>query len=91
MHFPGLDPLLAAWLVKNRNVKAVGLDTPSLDYGQSKNFMAHQELLGADKPGFENLANLDSLPAKGIYVLALPIKIGGGSGGPLRIVAGIKK
>lgn len=87
LHFPGIDPITADWLVKNRNIKAMGLDTPSLDRGQSKDFRAHQVLMGANKPGFENLANLDKLPATGIYVVALPMKIARGSGGPLRIIA----
>jgi kynurenine formamidase len=65
----------------------MGLDTPSMDYGQSKDFKTHQILLGANKPGFENVANLDKLPTKGISVIALPMKIGKGSGGPLRIIA----
>jgi kynurenine formamidase len=87
LHFPGISPEAADWLIKNRNIKAMGLDTPSLDRGQSKDFAAHQVLMGANKPGFENLANLDKLPAKGIYVVALPMKIARGSGGPLRIIA----
>ncbi|TXE05547.1 cyclase family protein [Algoriphagus aquimarinus] len=91
LHFPGIQPETAAWLAKSRNVKAVGLDTPSLDYGQSKDFAAHQALMGNQIPGFENVANLDLLPAKGIYVIALPMKIKGGSGGPLRIIATIKE
>lgn len=91
LHFPGIDPETTAWLIKERNVKALGLDTPSIDYGQSKDFKTHQLLLGANKPGFENVANLDQLPAKGIYVVALPMKIAGGSGGPLRIIAGIQQ
>lgn len=87
LHFPGIDPAAAEWLVRERKVKAVGLDTPSLDFGQSKDFKTHQVLMGANVPGFENLANLPMLPAKGIYVVALPMKIGKGSGGPLRIIA----
>lgn len=87
LHFPGIDPTAAEWLVKERKVKAVGLDTPSLDYGQSTDFKAHQVLMGNNVPGFENLANLDQLQAKNIYVVALPMKIGNGSGGPLRIIA----
>lgn len=89
LHFPGIDAATMQWLLANRNIKAVGLDTPSLDHGQSTDFNAHQVLLGANKPGFENVANLDLLPAKGIYVVALPMKIGSGSGGPLRIIAGV--
>lgn len=87
LHFSGIQPETALWLVKARNVKAVGLDTPSLDYGQSKDFAAHQALMENQIPGFENVANLDLLPATGIYVVALPMKIKGGSGGPLRIIA----
>lgn len=90
LHFPGINPETTKWLVENRKIKAMGLDTPSIDYGQSKDFKTHQILLGANKPGFENLANLEKLPAKGIYIVALPMKIGKGSGAPLRIVAGIK-
>ena len=87
LHFPGLSEELARFLVEQRKVAAVGLDTPSLDYGQSKDFIAHRILLGGDIPGFENVAGLDQLPPKGATVVALPVKIRGGSGGPLRIVA----
>ena len=87
LHFPGLSRELARFLVEQRKVAAVGLDTPSLDYGQSKDFIVHRTLLGANIPGFENVANLDQLPAKGATVVALPTKIRGGSGAPLRIVA----
>lgn len=89
LHFPGVDPSATEWLLKNRNIKALGLDTPSMDYGQSKDFKTHQILLGANKVGFENVANLDQLPAKNIYVIALPMKIAKGSGAPLHIIAGI--
>ena len=87
LHFPGISPETAQWLVEKRNIKALGLDTPSLDYGQSKEFKTHQILLGRNKPGFENLANLDQLPLKGLYIVALPMKIAKGSGAPLRIIA----
>jgi kynurenine formamidase len=87
LHFPGLSEELARFLVEQRKVAAVGLDAASLDYGQSKDFIAHRILLGANIPGFENVAGLDQLPPKGAMVVALPIKIRGGSGGPLRIVA----
>jgi kynurenine formamidase len=89
LHFPGIDPATASWLAEKKKAKAVGLDTPSLDYGQSKDFKAHRALLGGNIPGFENVANLDQLPATGIYVVALPMKIFKGSGGPLRIIAQI--
>lgn len=89
LHFPGISPEATQWLIDKRAVKALGLDTPSLDYGQSKAFKTHQILLGSNRPGFENLANLDRLPSKGIYIVALPMKIAKGSGAPLRIIAAL--
>lgn len=91
LHFPGLDPEAATWLVENRKIKAIGLDTPSIDYGQSSDFMSHRILFKQNIPAFENVANLDKLPATGAYVVALPMKIKGGSGGPLRIAAFVKE
>jgi kynurenine formamidase len=90
LHFPGLHPDAASWLVKNRDIKAIGLDTPSIDFGQSTHFQAHVILFKANIPAFENVANLDQLPAKGSQVIALPMKIAKGSGGPLRIVAWVR-
>ncbi|HWP37962.1 MAG TPA: cyclase family protein [Gemmatimonadales bacterium] len=87
LHFPGIDSSAARWLVTNRRVDAVGIDTPSIDYGQSTTFDTHRILYAADIPGFENVANLERVPVRGAYVIALPMKIEGGSGGPLRIVA----
>lgn len=87
LHFPGLQPQAADWLVKNRKINAVGLDTPSIDYGQSITFESHVILLGQNIPVFENVANIDKLPVTGSQVIALPMKIKGGSGGPLRIIA----
>ena len=87
LHFPGLDPAAARWITQNRSIKAIGLDTASIDYGQSTLFESHRILFEKDIPAFENVANLDQLPAKGFSVIALPMKIKGGSGGPLRIVA----
>ena len=87
LHFPGLDPEAAKWLVEQRKIKAIGLDTPSIDYGQSTLFESHQILFEANIPAFENVANLDRLPIQGSKVIALPMKIKDGSGGPLRIVA----
>lgn len=87
LHFPGLGEAAAAWLVDNRGIVAVGIDTPSIDRGQSTDFRAHVILYAENISGFENVANLDSLPEVGSFVVALPMKIEGGSGGPLRIVA----
>lgn len=87
LHFPGLAPEAAQWLVDNRAIAAFGIDTPSMDYGQSTDFRTHVILHGENIPGFENVANLDGLPPTGSYVVALPMKIENGSGGPLRIIA----
>ena len=87
LHFPGLDPEAARWLVQNRSIKVIGLDTPSIDYGQSKLFESHRILFEENIPAFENIANLERLPSTGAFLVALPMKIKGGSGGPLRIVA----
>ena len=87
LHFPGLAPAAAQWLVDNRNIGAFGLDTASVDFGQSPDFRTHVILYAENIPGFENVTNLDQLPPIGAYVVALPMKIEGGSGGPLRVVA----
>ena len=86
LHFPGFSKEAAEFLIK-RGVNAVGLDTPSIDHGPSKDFIAHQIFGGANIPIFENVAALDRLPAKGATIYALPMKIKGGSGGPTRIIA----
>lgn len=90
LHFPGLHPDAARWLTGSRKIKAIGLDTPSIDYGQSTLFESHQILFEHNIPAFENVAHLDKLPVKGAFVIALPMKIMGGSGAPLRIVAVVK-
>ena len=87
LRFPGLHPDAAAWLVRERQVKAVGIDTASIDYGQSTRFETHVALLSQNVPVFENLANLQDLPVSGFDVIALPMKIANGTGGPLRIIA----
>ncbi|RUL88705.1 cyclase family protein [Tautonia sociabilis] len=87
LHFPGIGPDAARWLATERAVSGVGLDTASLDHGPSKDFATHRILNGAGLFGLENVANLDRLPEAGAVVLAFPMKIGGGSGGPTRIVA----
>jgi kynurenine formamidase len=87
LHFPGLHPGGARWLVRRRGIRAVGLDTASIDYGQSKLFRSHRVLGAAGVPVFENVANLQRLPRRNFLVIALPMKIDGGSGGPLRAMA----
>jgi len=87
LHFPGLHADAARWLVAERRIGAIGLDTASIDHGPSRTFDAHQVLFDANVPALENVANLHLLPPRGFEVLALPMKIGGGSGGPVRVVA----
>jgi kynurenine formamidase len=89
LHFPGLHPDAARWIVEQRPVRAVGIDTASIDHGQSTLFEAHRTLFARDIPAFENLTNLDRLPATGATIIALPMKIEGGSGAPLRAVAAV--
>jgi len=91
LQFPGLHPDAAAWLIQNRSINAIGIDTASIDYGQSQYFESHVILLGENIPAFENLTNLQELPAQGFTIVALPMKIKDGSGGPLRIIALVSK
>jgi len=86
LHFPGLSEEGARWLAE-RGIRAVGIDTASIDRGQSTDFRAHRILAAADIPIFENVAALDRVRIRGAWVVALPMKIAGGTGGPLRIVA----
>jgi kynurenine formamidase len=86
LHFPGIDPEAARQLVE-RKVDGVGIDTASLDHGPSKDFRTHRILNGAGIYGLENVANLNRLPNSGATILALPMKIKSGTGGPVRIVA----
>lgn len=87
LRFPGLSKAAASWLVNERNISAIGIDTASIDRGQSTDFQAHRVLAEASVPIFENVAHLEQLPTNRFKVVALPMKLKGGSGGPLRIVA----
>jgi kynurenine formamidase len=87
LHFPGYSREAAELLVNQRDVAALATDTASIDHGPSSDFIAHQVLNGANKPGFENLANTDRLPATGAWIVALPLKIQDGTGGPARVIA----
>lgn len=86
LHFPGIG-VEAAKLLASRKIVGIGIDTASMDYGQSKDFPTHAVINGANLYGLENVANLDRLPETGAELIALPMKIGGGSGAPTRIVA----
>ena len=86
LHFPGVSPEAAEALVQ-KGVAVVGIDTASIDHGPTRDFRAHQVFAGAQVACLENVARLEELPATGALVMALPMKIGGGSGAPCRIVA----
>lgn len=87
LHFPAYGKDAAELLVKERKAGALGVDTASIDHGPSQDFAVHQIANGANVPGLENVANLEQLPERGFWIVALPIKVAGGSGGPVRIVA----
>ena len=87
MHFPGYSAKVVDFLVVQRGIRGIGIDTASIDPGQSRDFQAHRILNGANLYALENVAELDQLPPKGAIVTALPIKTRGGTGGPVRIMA----
>lgn len=87
LHFPGLAKDTAEWLINNRGVKAIGIDTASIDYGQTLQFPTHQVLAQNNIPIFENIANLEQIQSPFAEVVALPMKIKDGTGAPLRLVA----
>ncbi len=87
LHFPAYGADSARLLVEERRVALLGVDTASLDHGPSRDFRVHRIANEADVPGLENLKGLGTLPETGAWLIALPIKIRGGSGGPTRVVA----
>lgn len=87
LSFPSYGVEAARLLVDERSVAALGIDTASIDYGRSTDFQVHRVAAARNVPGFENLTNLDQLPVRGALLIALPMKIEGGSGGPLRAIA----
>ena len=87
LHFPGVSAEAAEWLTTARRLRSIGIDTASIDHGPSRDFRAHRVLTNANVPVFENLAGLAALPRRGATFIGLPMKIRGGSGGPLRAIA----
>ena len=87
LSFPSYGEAAAQFLMDARGVPALGVDTASIDYGRSTDFPVHRIAAARQVSGLENLANLESLPATGFTVIALPMKIAGGSGGPVRAIA----
>ena len=87
LHFPSYGAEAARLLVEERKVALLGIDTASIDYGPASDFPVHRIAAAADVPGLENLTGLEALPPRGATLIALPMKIAGGSGGPTRVVA----
>lgn len=87
-HFPGFSQEAAQWLLEQRRIASIGVDTLSLDFGASTTFGVHHTLLGADKYGLENLANLATAPPHGAWMFVGLIPWQEGSGGPCRVLAG---
>jgi kynurenine formamidase len=87
LHFPGYSEDAAIFLIEKRNIKGIGIDTLSADYGISSDFIVHHIINGKGKYILENVANLDKLPPNGATLVIAPIKIEGGSGGQARIWA----
>jgi kynurenine formamidase len=86
-HFPGFGIESVEWLLDRRDITAIGVDTLSLDVGESTTFDVHVTFLGADKYGLENLANLSAIPPRGANVFVGVIPWEEGSGGPCRVIA----
>ena len=91
LQFPSYGPDAARLLVDERKVALLGVDTASIDYGRSADFEVHRIAAAGNVGGLENLTALDRLPPDGFVVIALPMKIEGGSGGPVRVVALVPK
>jgi len=87
LHFPGFSAEAVSFLVNQRAIVGIGIDTASIDPGQSKTFQAHQVLGQANRFAIENVAQLERLPPLGASITALPMKIKGGTGGPVRVIA----
>lgn len=91
LQFPGFGADATRLLAEERKVAMLGVDTASVDYGKSQDFIVHRIGAAQGVANLENLTNLDQLPPTGATILALPMKIEGGSGGPVRVVALVPK
>lgn len=87
LHFPGFSPEAAEWLVRERDIRGIAIDTPSIDRGQSKDFKVHQVICGADRLALENIARCDRLPDTGATLYVIPMMIDQGTGAPARVFA----
>jgi kynurenine formamidase len=87
LHFPGFSEEAARYLVEERDISGIGIDTGSVDPGAAAGFSAHRLVNGSGSFHLENLADLSALPEAGAYLVVAPIKIEGGSGGQVRVFA----
>lgn len=87
LSFPAFSREAAEFLIKQRDIKGIAIDTPSIDYGKSHDFLVHRTICGANKLGLENIANLDKLPVLGAILYVIPMSIKGGTGAPARVFA----
>jgi kynurenine formamidase len=87
LHFPGFHPEATDWLMKERRVRGMAVDTLSLDYGASKDFKTHYAWLPSGRWGLECVANLDRVPPRGATIVVGAPKIRGATGGPARLLA----
>ncbi|HEX2056574.1 MAG TPA: cyclase family protein [Nitrospiraceae bacterium] len=87
LHFPGFSPEAAEFLIKERAIVGIGIDTASIDHGPSRDFVVHRIVGAAGVYALENIAHADELPESGATLIALPLKIKDGTGGPIRLVA----
>jgi kynurenine formamidase len=87
LSFPGFSVESVKFLLENRNITGIAIDTPSIDCGKSKDFQVHQVLFEADKLALENIARLDKLPAQGAVLYVMPMLIKHGTGAPARVFA----
>jgi kynurenine formamidase len=86
-HFPGVSPDAAQWLLSNRKVAGLAVDTLSLDYGPSKDFKTHYAWLPSGRWGLENVAGLDKVPASGATLVVGAPKVKDATGGLTRLFA----
>ena len=87
LSFPSFSRESAEFLIRERDITGIAVDTPSIDYGRSQDFWVHRVICEADKLGVENIASLDKLPETGATLFVIPMAIKGGSGAPARIFA----
>lgn len=90
LHFPGVHPAAAEWLIENRKIVGIGIDGPSIDNGQSPQTKSHQLFAAKNIYHLENIAQtIHKLPAIGAKLTLLPLKIEGASGVPVTVIAKI--